>query len=77
MLTLAAIPLGLMLGYALAALVIQVAYDTELFRIPLVVSRSTYGLAAGVTLLAAAGSGLIARRLLARLDLVGVLKSKE
>lgn len=77
LLTLAAIPTGLVLGYALAALVIRVAYDTELFRIPLVVSWSTYGFAAVVTLLAALFSGLIACRLLGRLDLVAVLKSKE
>jgi putative ABC transport system permease protein len=77
LLTLAAIPLGLGLGYALAALVIRVAYDTELFRIPLAVSWFSYGFAAAVTLLAALFSGLIARRLLAQLDLVAVLKSKE
>jgi putative ABC transport system permease protein len=77
LLTLAAIPIGLVLGYALAALVIRVAYDTELFRIPLVVSWFTYGFAAVVTLLAALFSGVIARRLLAQLDLVAVLKSKE
>ena len=77
LLTLAAIPMGLVLGHALAALVIRVAYDTELFRIALVVSWFTYGFAAVVTLLAALFSGLIARWLVARLDLVAVLKSKE
>jgi putative ABC transport system permease protein len=77
LLTLAAIPMGLVLGYALAGLVIRVAYDTELFRIPLVVSWFTYGFAAVVTLLAALFSGVIAHRLLAQLDLVAVLKSKE
>jgi putative ABC transport system permease protein len=77
LLTLAAIPMGLVVGYALAALVIRVAYDTELFRIPLVISWFTYGFAAVVTLLAALFSGLIARRLLAQLNLVAVLKSKE
>ncbi|HLW63693.1 MAG TPA: FtsX-like permease family protein [Gemmataceae bacterium] len=76
-LTLIAIPTGLALGRALAALVIRVAYDTELFRIPLVVTWFTYGFAAMVTLLAAVFSGGIAHRLLAQLDLVAVLKSKE
>lgn len=76
-LTLAAIPVGLLLGHGLAALVIWLAYDTELFRIPLVIGRSTYGFAALVTLLAALGSGLVVRRLLDRLDLVAVLKCKE
>jgi ABC-type antimicrobial peptide transport system permease subunit len=41
------------------------------------VSWFTYGFAAVVTLLAALVSGLITRRLLAQLDLVAVLKSKE
>lgn len=77
LLTLAAIPLGLVLGYGLAALVIGLAYDTELFRIPLVIGRSTYGFAAAVTAAAAVGSGLAVRRLLDRLDLIAVLKSKE
>lgn len=76
-LTVAALPLGLALGYALAALVIHVAYDTELFRIPLIVDRSTYAFAVTVTLITAFLSGLIVRRMLDRLDLVAVLKSKE
>lgn len=76
-LTTAAIPLGLLLGYGLAAFLIHFSYDTELFRMPLVVDRSTYGFAAVVTLLATAGSALIVRRMIDRLDLIAVLKSKE
>jgi putative ABC transport system permease protein len=75
--TLAAIPLGLVLGRALGALVIELAYDTELFRIPLIIGRSTYGFAAAVAALAAIASGLLVRRQLDHLDLVAVLKSKE
>lgn len=77
LLTAVAIPLGLLLGYALAAMVIRLAYDTELFRIPLVIDGSTYGAAALVTLMAAIGSGLVMHRMLGQLDLVAVLKSKE
>ncbi len=77
LLTSLAIPLGLLLGYTLAALVIRIAYDTELFRIPLIINRSTYGFAATVTLLAALGSSLLMHRMLGKLDLVAVLKSKE
>jgi putative ABC transport system permease protein len=72
-----AIPLGLVLGYGLAALVIELGFDTELFRIPLVIERRTYGFAALVTAIAAIVSGLIVRRRLDRLDLVAVLKSRE
>ena len=77
LLTLLAIPLGLLFGRGLAALVIDVAYDTELFRIPLIVSRFTYAFAAAVTAVAAAASALAVRRRLDRLDLIAVLKTKE
>jgi len=71
------VPLGLLTGYGLAALVIGTTFNTELFRMPLVVSPWTYGFAASVTLAAALASGLVVRRLIDRLDLVSVLKSKE
>jgi putative ABC transport system permease protein len=75
-LTVVAIPVGLVLGYALAALVVA-AYDTELYRFPLIVGPRTYAAAALVVLAAAAGSGLVVRRKLDRLDLVAVLKTRE
>ncbi len=74
--TLAAVPLGLAVGYALAALVVT-AYDTEVYRFPLVVSARTYGFSALTVLVAAAVSGLVVRRKLDHLDLVEVLKTKE
>jgi putative ABC transport system permease protein len=73
----AAIPIGMVAGYLLAAFVIYFSYDTELFRMPLVINRSTYGFAATVTMAAVLGSALVVRRLLDQLDLVAVLKSKE
>jgi putative ABC transport system permease protein len=73
----AAIPVGLLLGRALAGMVVVLAYDTELFRIPLMIGRFTYGFAAAVTLGAALASALTVRRALDRLDLVAVLKNKE
>ena len=77
LLTSLAIPLGLMFGYGLSAFLIYYSYDTELFRMPLVIDRSTYGFAVVVTLAAALGSALIVRRMIDRLDLIAVLKSKE
>jgi putative ABC transport system permease protein len=73
---LVAVPVGLVLGYALAALVV-LAFDTELFRFPLVVSPRTFAFAAATTIAAAAISGLVVRRQLDRLDLVAVLKTRE
>lgn len=73
---LVAVPLGLLLGYALAALTVQ-AYQTEVYRIPLVVSPRTYAFAAVVTVVATVVSSGIVRRRLQRLDLIGVLKARE
>ena len=71
-----AIPIGLVLGYTLAYL-ISVASASELFRIPFVIEPPTFGLAAIVVLGATIASGMIVRRRLDRLDLIGVLKSRE
>jgi putative ABC transport system permease protein len=76
LLTLAAIPVGLVVGYGFAGLAV-LALDTENHRFPLVVQPSTYAFAATVTLAAALLSGLLVRRRLDRLDLVAVLKTKE
>ena len=75
-LTLIAIPIGLALGYTLASVVIH-SVDSELFRIPLVVRKQTFGFAALVVLLAALVSGLVVRRRIDHLDLISVLKTRE
>lgn len=75
-LTLFALPVGLAIGYGLAALSV-VALDTETHRFPLVIEASTYSIAAAITVLAAAGSAWIVRRHLNRLDMVAVLKSRD
>jgi putative ABC transport system permease protein len=76
LLTLAAIPLGFLLGHALCAY-IATALESDLFRIPVVVEPGTYSLAAAVVLVSACLSGLIVRHKLDHLDLVAVLKTKE
>lgn len=76
-LTLLAIPLGIGIGHLLASFVIRIAYDTELFRIPLIISRETDAFAALAILLAATGTGLLVASRLAKLDLVAVLKTRE
>lgn len=77
LLTLVAIPLGIGIGHLLADFVIRIAYDTELFRIPLVITTATDAFAALVTLLAAIGTGLAVTHRVAQLDLVAVLKTRE
>lgn len=76
LLTLAAVPLGLVLGYAFVV-VTTWGYDTELFRVPAVVQPRTYALAAATVLAAALVAAGIVRRLLDRLDLVAVLKARD
>lgn len=75
-LTLLALPLGALMGKALAWLLVT-TFDTELFRIPLVIADATYGYAALVVLVAAVASGLMVRRRIDRLDLISVLKTRE
>jgi len=75
-LTLMALPLGFVLGWALSAYLAE-AISSDLFRIPHVVAPATYALSALVVVASALVSGLILRRKLDRLDLVEVLKSKE
>ena len=75
-LTLASLPFGLVAGYGLCWLIV-VRVQSELFRIPLVVTASTPLFAVATVLAAAAASGLVVRRRLSHLDLVAVLKTRE
>ncbi len=75
-LTIIAIPVGLVLGFGLYAL-IAVVFSSELFRMPLVISGTTYVFAVLVMVGAAVLSALVVRRRVDRLDLVAVLKTRE
>jgi putative ABC transport system permease protein len=75
-LTLAALPLGIAFGYALARALV-VGLQTELFRVPFVIAPDTYGWALLVGIGATAASVLLVRRRLDRLDLIAVLKTRE
>ncbi|MBI4517452.1 MAG: FtsX-like permease family protein [Deltaproteobacteria bacterium] len=75
-LTLVAMPLGSVLGYAACALISR-AYQWELFRLPLVLQPRVYAFAYGVVGVAALLSALVVRRRLNHLDLVEVLKTRE
>ncbi|HYG91286.1 MAG TPA: FtsX-like permease family protein [Azospirillum sp.] len=75
-LTAAALPLGCLLGYGLAAM-IAAGLDSDLFRVPLVVEDATFGVAALVVLVAAVVSGAAVGWRVSRLDLIAVLKTRE
>lgn len=74
--TLMAIPIGFLMGYIFAGALV-VAFDTELYRFPFVISVRTYAYGATAVLVAATVSGLAVRRRLDHLDLVAVLKTRE
>jgi putative ABC transport system permease protein len=74
--TLLAVPLGLVFGYGFCRGIIE-ALATELLRVPMVVEPASYAWAAVAVVVASALSGLVVRRRLDRLDLVSVLKSRE
>jgi putative ABC transport system permease protein len=76
LLVIMAIPLGMGIGYFLAWWLSQ-AFQTELYRIPLVVGAPVFAHAALVVLASAGLSGLVVWRKIATLDLVSVLKARE
>jgi putative ABC transport system permease protein len=71
-----AIPPGLLVGRGLTWLVMS-TIDPERYRWPVVISSVSYAFAVMVVLAAATLSALLVRRHLDRLDLVGVLKTRE
>ena len=71
-----AIPLGCLLGYLLSWAIVAMSH-TDMIAIPIVVAPRTYAFAALAIVLAGAASALIVRRRIDRLDLVGVLKTRE
>ena len=71
-----AIPLGLWMGYYMAYGV-STAMDTELFRIPLVISPRTWAMSALVVVGAAIISGVQIWFRLKNIDIVEVLKARE
>jgi len=72
----AALPLGCLFGRFLSQ-VMAATFETELYRVPLIIEPSTYGLAVVVALVATLLSALIVRHRLDHLDLIEVLKTRE
>jgi putative ABC transport system permease protein len=72
----AAVPLGLALGYGLAAMMIELMHD-ETFAMPLIIAPGTYAFAALAIVIAGIASALVVRHRVDHLDLVAVLKTRE
>ena len=75
-LTIAALPCGAVIGYGLGVL-IMTGFNNEVYRLSFVVTPQTVAWSFLVVIVSAFISGLIVRRRLDRLDLVGVLKIRE
>lgn len=75
-LVLIAQPLGWLIGYGFAWSVVQ-GFDSDLYRIPFIIDRSTFAIASLVVLIAATVSIAIVRRRIDHLDMIEVLKTRE
>jgi putative ABC transport system permease protein len=69
-------PLGWLVGMGFITAVTR-AFETDLFRVPLVFDQSAFSMASIIVVASALVSALIVRRRINRLDLVRVLKSRE
>jgi putative ABC transport system permease protein len=76
LLTVLGIPLGHLIGVGLATLLLT-SFDSELYRMPVVIEPKTFAKATLTILIASTIAGLWVRRHLDRLDLVAVLKTRE
>lgn len=75
-LTLVAIPLGMVTGYWLSSL-LPGAFATDMLRLPFVFSVRNVGIAAATITSVAALTGILINRRLRKLDLIAVLKTRE
>ena len=57
--------------------ILVVAFQSELYRLPLILTPENYAMGASVVIVSALLSGLLLWRRLGRLDLVAVLKTRE
>ncbi|MBT9538663.1 ABC transporter permease [Thiobacillus sp.] len=76
LLTLAAIPVGFLVGVGLVGILV-IAFRSELYRLPLILTPENYAMGASVVIVSALLSGLLLWFRLGRLDLVAVLKTRE
>ena len=73
---LAAQPIGWLLGYAFS-LAVTKGFESEAFRVPLVVNVSTFATATLIVLGSALLTTLLVQRRINNLDMIKVLKTKE
>jgi putative ABC transport system permease protein len=75
-LTLAALPVGCLIGYGFGWAMMY-AFESDIVRIPFTVERATYAWSSLVVVAATAISAMLVRRRVDRLDLIAVLKTRD
>jgi putative ABC transport system permease protein len=70
------LPIGCIVG-ALISWFMSSQFETELYRVPLVLEQTTFGMAVAIAVVSVAISAAIVRERLDRLDLIAVLKTRE
>lgn len=75
-LAMVAIPVGMLVGVGLVGILV-LAFESELYRLPLILTAENYAMGATVIVVSALVSGGLVWRQLGRLDLIGVLKTRE
>jgi putative ABC transport system permease protein len=75
-LTALALPFGFAAGYGLCGW-LSAKLQTELYRMPLIITSSSYAWAFVIVLFSAIVSGLLIGRRIAKLDIIAVLKARE
>ena len=53
------------------------AFQSDLYTVPFIIEPATYGTSSLIVLAAAAGSALVVRRRVDKLDLIAVLKTRD
>ena len=76
LLVVVSVPFGFAAGWALSW-VMAVGFESDLFRVPVTLRPATYAFAAVTMAASTLLSALIVRRRIHRLDLIGVLKTRE
>jgi putative ABC transport system permease protein len=71
-----AVPVGWLGGYGLAYILAK-GFQSELYRLPFIISKATFAWSVLIVICAVAISALIVRRRVSRLDLVEVLKTRD
>jgi putative ABC transport system permease protein len=70
------LPIGCLVGTGIAWFMAE-SFETELYRVPLILKQSTFGMAVAIAVVSVAISAAIVRQRLDRLDLIAVLKTRE